>query len=156
MFRKTALKKGKNYPVDWKDKEIKVELKTLADRINEYKTGESGYPTETLIHDTFNYNFGHTELQNRKTNRISFLVALIAIVTFTVASETAWLGYVIYKSGENAEKTQKANIDILLLIDKRLEDIGNNIAEIGDSLLQDDTDPDPLNTERTSTLLNNT
>ncbi len=156
MFRKTALKNGKNYPVDWKDKEIKGEIKTLADRINGYKAGESDYPTENLIHDTFNYNFGHTELQNRKTTRISFLVALIAIVTFAVASETAWLGYVIYKSGENAEKTQKANIDILLLIDKRLEDIANNIAEIGDSLLQDDTEPDPLNTERTSTLLNKT
>ena len=150
------MKNWKNCPVDWKDKEIKGELKTLADRINEYKAEESGYPTENLIHDTFNYNFGRNELQNRKTSRISFLVALIAIVTFAVASETAWLGYVIYKSGENTEKNQKTNFDILLLIDKRLEDIANDIAEIRDSLLQDDTDPDPLNTDRTSTLLNKT
>jgi len=53
--RKTALKNGRNYPADWKDKEIKGELKTLSDRINKYKAGEPDYPTENLIHDTLNH-----------------------------------------------------------------------------------------------------
>ena len=150
------MKNGKNYPADWKDKEIKGELKTLSDRINKYKAGEPDYPTENLIHDTFKYNLGHTELQNRKANRISFLVALIAIVTFAVATETAWLGYVIYKTGENAEKTQKANVDILMLIEKRIEDITGVITDIRGSLLEDDTDPDTMNPEQTSPLLNET
>jgi hypothetical protein len=154
--RMIALKNGKNYPVDWKDKEIKDELKSLTDRINEYKAGKSGYPTENLIHDAFNFNFGHAELQNRKTNRILFLVALIAIVTFAVASETAWLGYVIYKSGENAEKTQKANTDILSSINQRLNDIAHDIEDIGDLLLQDNTNLDPLNSEQANPLLNET
>jgi hypothetical protein len=144
----TNLENGENYPTDWKDKKIKDELKTLVDRIKKYKSGDSTYSTENLIEDAFKYNFGSTELQNRKTNRISFLVTLIAIVTFAVASETAWLGYVIYRSGENAEKTQKANIEILTSINDHLNDIANDVNGDGDS--QDPVDDNPLSPSPTT------
>ncbi len=62
----------------------------------------------------------------------------------------------IYKTGENAEKTQKANVDILMLIEKRIEDITGVITDIRDSLLEDDTDPDPLNPEQISPYLKET
>jgi hypothetical protein len=75
-----ALKNGKNYPAEWNDKQIKEALKTFADRIKKYKPGDSDYLTENLIDDAMKYNFGATELQNRKTNRFSWLVVLISIV----------------------------------------------------------------------------
>lgn len=154
--RKAVLKNGRNYPAEWKDQEIKGELKTLSDHINQYKAGESDSPKENLILDAFNYYLGHSELQNRKTSRISFLLALLAMVVFGVATETAWLGYVIYKNGEHAEKTQKANVDTLLLIEKHLKNIAGDIADMMDSLLEDDTDPEPLNPEQPSPLFNET
>lgn len=129
------MKNGENYPTDWKDKKIKNELKTLADRIKKYKPGDSTYLTENLIEDAFKYNFGSIELQNRKTNRFSYLVVLISVVTLFVA-------FVTYKAGNDAQKAQKANIDILLSINDHLNDIVNDLERDSDS--QDPVDSNPL------------
>jgi hypothetical protein len=129
------LKNGENYPTDWKDKKIKDELKALADRIKKYKQGDSTYSTENLIEDAFKYNFGSTELQNRKTNRFSYLVVLISIVTLFVA-------FVTYNAGNVAKKAQDANFDILSSINDHLNDIANDVN--GDKDSQGSVDSNPL------------
>lgn len=135
------MKKGENYPADWKDKKINDELKILSDRIKKYKPGDSTYLTENLIEDAFKYNFGSTELQNRKTNRFSYLVVLISIVTLFVA-------FVTYNAGNDAKKAHKANIDILSSINDHLNDIANDVGGNRDS--QDSVDADPFKPTQTT------
>jgi hypothetical protein len=132
-IRKTTLKNEERYPIDWKDRE-----------------------SENIFQEAFKNDVGYIALQNRKINRISFLVVLMAIITFAVAAESLWLGYVTYKSVENVEKTQQANMEILLLVEKRLNDMAKEIADIKDSLLQEDIDADPINPEQTIPSFNET
>ena len=135
--------------MDWSDKDILKELTALSERISQCKSGESEYPTEHLIHDVMQFNLGHGELRNRKTNRLVFLVVFIAVVICAAASGTVWLGYAIHQTVGRAEKAQTATADLLSMIEKRLGDLAADMADIREYLLEDNSEPETEEPEQT-------
>lgn len=155
--RKTALKNGYNFPRDWNDVDIQKELSALTERISQCKSTDSAYPTAYLIHDIMQYNMGHGELQNRKTNRLISLLVFIAMVTCALAGGTVWLGYEIQQSVALTEKAQKAGDDILSMIEKRLGDMAADLSDIREYLIEDNTEePEPEEPEQTGPMFRET
>lgn len=129
------MKNQKTYPVDWKDKEIRNELKNISGRIQEYSAETHGELAENLIKDAVRFNFGYAELQNRKSNWVSWLAIAISIMS---------LGFsvVIYSTQSYSQKIQNNALSILSSIQDSLNDISDEAADLRDLLISPDDEPD--------------